>query len=182
MLRRLTLILTLVGLVGLLTAPAVAAARPAQPAETDLNAIPVTGTLADGGTFEGLLNITDLSMVDGVLTATGTLSGTATDAGGVVTQIVDQAFTTTADLVNVGGGKCDILQLNLGPIDLDVLGLVVNLSAIDLNVDAVPGAGNLLGNLLCAVAGLLDGPGGGLGNALNNLLGIINNLLGGLLG
>ena len=73
MLRRLTLILTLVGMVGLLTAPAVAAARPAQPADTDLNAIPVTGTLSDGGSFDGLLNITDLSMVDGVLTATGTL-------------------------------------------------------------------------------------------------------------
>lgn len=180
MVRRLTLILTLVGMVGLLTAPGVAAARLAQPAETDLNAVHVTGTLSDGGTFDGLLNITDLSMVDGVLTASGTLSGTATDAAGTITEITDQAFTTTADLTNVDGGKCDILQLNLGPIDLDLLGLVVNLSAIDLNVDAVPGAGNLLGNLLCAVAGLLDGP--GLGNALNNLLGTINDLLGGLIG
>lgn len=180
MLRRLTLILTLVGMVGLLTAPAVAGARPAQPAATDLNSLPVTGALEDGGTFEGLLDITSLELVDGVLTATGTLSGTATDAAGVVSEIVDQAFTTTIDLLNPGGGKCDILFLDIGPIFLDLLGLQVDLSQIVLDVDAVPGAGNLLGNLLCAVAGLLDG--GGLGNALNNLLGRINDLLGGLLG
>ena len=182
MLRRLTLILTLIGMVGLLTAPAVSAARPAQPAATDLNALPITGDLGDG-TFEGLVDITSFELVDGTLTATGTVTGDVLDAAGnVIGSIVDVPFTTTADLTNPGGGKCDILELNLGPIDLDLLGLVVNLSAIDLNVDAVPGAGNLLGNLLCAVAGLLDGPGGGLGNALNNLLGRINDLLSGLLG
>jgi hypothetical protein len=33
----------------------------------------------------------------------------------------------------------------------------VDLSQIVLDIDAVPGAGNLLGNLLCAVVGILDG-------------------------
>ena len=75
-----------------------------------------------------------------------------------------------------GGGTAPHAP-DLGPLDLDLLGLVVNLSPISLNVDAVPGAGNLLGNLLCAVAGLLDGP-SPLGNLLNNLLGILNRLLG----
>ena len=43
----------------------------------------------------------------------------------------------------------------------------------------MPGPGNLLGNLLCAIAGLLDGglPGGGLGALIDRLLGIINNIL-----
>jgi hypothetical protein len=50
-----------------------------------------------------------------------------------------------------------------------------------LSGTAIPGPGNLLGNLLCAVAGLLDqGPSGGLGGVLNELLSIINRLLGGL--
>ncbi len=73
-----------------------------------------------------------------------------------------------------------ILFLDLGPIFLDVLGLVVDLSAITLDIHAVPGAGNLLGNLLCAVAGLLDGGlfTGGLAGLLDRLLAIINNLLG----
>jgi hypothetical protein len=36
----------------------------------------------------------------------------------------------------------------------------VNLSEIVLDITAQAGAGNLLGNLLCSVAGLLDSPGG----------------------
>jgi hypothetical protein len=178
MLRRITLILTLVGVIGLLTAPAVAAAPPAQPAATDLTDIPVAGTVP-GGTFTGLLDITQLERVNGVLQATGTLTG-STNVGGVITPITQTFMDIPLSLVNPGGGVCDILQLDLGPLNLDLLGLVVDLSPISLNMDAVPGAGNLLGNLLCAVAGLLDGP--GLGNALNNLLSIINQLLGGLLG
>jgi hypothetical protein len=51
---------------------------------------------------------------------------------------------------------CQILELDIGAIHLDLLGLVVDLSPISLDVTAVPGAGNLLGNLLCALVGLLD--------------------------
>jgi hypothetical protein len=49
-----------------------------------------------------------------------------------------------------------------------------------LLIEAIPGAGNLLGNLLCAVAGLLDGGllGGPLGNLLNAVAAILNSLLG----
>ena len=72
----------------------------------------------------------------------------------------------------VADQACDILNLDLGPLYLDVLGLVVDLSDVQLDITAEPGPGNLLGNLLCAVAGLLDGPGGGLGNLLNRLLGL----------
>ncbi len=53
-------------------------------------------------------------------------------------------------------GPCDILFLVIGPIHLDVLGLVINLSRIILDIDAVPGPGNLLGNLLCAIVNLLN--------------------------
>jgi len=76
-------------------------------------------------------------------------------------------------------GACDIITLALGPLDLDVLGLRVALSPVDLLIEAIPGAGNLLGNLLCAVAGLLDG--GLLGNLLSNLLGAVTDLLNALL-
>ena len=56
---------------------------------------------------------------------------------------------------------------------LDLLGLNVDLNQVVLNITAVPGAGNLLGNLLCSVAGLLDGSGiNGLANLLNRLLGL----------
>jgi hypothetical protein len=80
-------------------------------------------------------------------------------------------------------GACSILSLNLGPLDLNRLGLRVALDHVVLLIEAIPGAGALLGNLLCAVAGLLDGGlGGALGGLLNNLLVAIGNLLNGLLG
>jgi hypothetical protein len=42
---------------------------------------------------------------------------------------------------------------------LDLLRLEVDLSRIVLEITAVQGPGNLLGNLLCALVGLLDPPG-----------------------
>jgi hypothetical protein len=61
----------------------------------------------------------------------------------------------------------------LGPLDLDLLGLQVHLNQIVLDIDAAAGPGNLLGNLLCAVAGLLDNPGAQLTRLLNDILGIL---------
>jgi len=59
------------------------------------------------------------------------------------------------------------------------LGLVVDLNQVELNITAEPGPGNLLGNLLCAVAGLLDGP-GPLNNLLNGIATLLNRILGAL--
>jgi hypothetical protein len=70
---------------------------------------------------------------------------------------------------------CDVLNLVLGPLHLDLLGLVVDLNKVILNIVAQSGAGNLLGNLLCAVAGLLDG---GLGGLLDNITRLLNRILG----
>ena len=54
-------------------------------------------------------------------------------------------------------GSCQILDLSLGTLHLNVLGLVVHLDPVHLNIAAQPGAGNLLGNLLCMVVHLLNG-------------------------
>lgn len=153
-----------------------AAAAPAPVQSSLLSNIPVNGVLSDGGTFAGLLNITDLSIVNGALTATGTLTGTATQPGGIVTQIT-QTFTNTplALLGNGPGASCSILDLDLGPLHLDLLGLVVDLNEVQLDITAVRGPGNLLGNLLCAVAGLLDG--GGPLTGIQNLLNQIGRLI-----
>lgn len=77
---------------------------------------------------------------------------------------------------------CPILHLELGPLDLNLLGLRVQLNQVVLDVTAIPGPGNLLGNLLCAIAGLLDGVdlGGVLGNLLQRLLDAVIRLLEGL--
>jgi len=78
------------------------------------------------------------------------------------------------------GNACSILSLNLGPINLNVLGLVVRTNEIQLRIDAVQGPGNLLGNLLCGLTGLLNPATGGTGVAntpLAQLAQILNALL-----
>ena len=55
------------------------------------------------------------------------------------------------------GASCPILNLSLGPINLDLLGLNIDTSPICLDITAVPGSGALLGNLLCGIANLLNG-------------------------
>ena len=135
----------------------------------------VTGTLQGGGTFAGTLTITQLTRsATGALLATGTLVGTATQ-GTTVTQIT-QSFTVP--LAINPAGSCRILHLDLGPIFLDLLGLQVSLNEVILDVTAVSGPGNLLGNLLCAVAHLLDGTPNL--TALDRLLAQINAILGAL--
>jgi hypothetical protein len=74
---------------------------------------------------------------------------------------------------------CSILILDIGAIHLDLLGLVVDLAPIHLNVHAQSGPGNLLGNLLCALANLLNQQ-SPLLTAITNLLNQINAILGGL--
>lgn len=99
-----------------------------------------------------------------MLTLAGTITGTGLPAGGT-------PFTTTVtDLA--ANQACTILDLTLGPLDLNLLGLRIQLNQVELDITAVPGAGNLLGNLLCAIAGLLDGggPRQGIGALLNRLL------------
>jgi len=72
---------------------------------------------------------------------------------------------------------CPILNLDLAPLDLQLLGLHVTLSQVLLVVEAIGGPGNLLGNLLCAIAGLLD-PGGFLSGVLGQIAGLLNQIIG----
>src|SRR6185369_9776838 len=65
-----------------------------------------------------------------------------------------------------------ILHLTLGPLDLNLLGLLVHLNQVVLDITAQSGPGNLLGNLLCAVAHLLDG-----GSPLAALVNFLNRIL-----
>ncbi len=75
------------------------------------------------------------------------------------------------------GNACSILGLDLGPVNLRVLGLVVRTNQIQLRIDAVQGPGNLLGNLLCGITGILN-PSGALANTpLGQLTQILNALL-----
>jgi hypothetical protein len=136
----------------LVTTLSVGLAAPAAEAQID----------AGSGIVINDINLDGVQLVDGVLTATGgTVTGT----------IAGLPFTTditnfALDLLPDVPGACSILNLELGPIDVDLLGLHVDTSQICLSLTAFAGQG-LLGDLLCGLAdgfllnldleGLLDG-------------------------
>jgi hypothetical protein len=160
-----------------------AAAAPAAPAQVDAGTVtaPVTGTFTDAnggtGTFTGTYTIDRFVESGDAVTSEGTLDGVLTDSTG--SQVGTVAAAPAALPLDPGAtaAGCQVLDLVLGPLDLDLLGLVVTLNQVHLNITAVPGAGNLLGNLLCAVAGLLDGgPLAGLAGLLNQILAILRGL------
>ena len=159
-----------------------------EPAKT-----PLTKTVALTGTkgFKGTYTIDRFASKGGKLVTYGTLKGTMRKNGKTKRvskkNVVMPAAATgagpatpakAAQLPNIPGA-CQVLNLVLGPINLNLLGLVVRTNQINVRIDAVPGAGNLLGNLLCAVTNLLN-PTGALGQltgAINNLAAALNAIL-----
>src|ERR1051326_2926222 len=142
--------------------------------------IPVVGTTSTGGTFAGTATITSFAVSGNNVVAVGTISGVIDGAQSVIATftapvgIPQTSATAPAAAQAAAASSCDILNLTLGPINLNLLGLVVSIpNPVILNITAVPGAGNLLGNLLCSVAGLLNG-----GGALQQVAGLLNQILG----
>jgi hypothetical protein len=153
--------------------------------------------------FIGSVRITEIRLLDETtrsVAVKGFLKGDVyTSSGSFVRHVPETAFPSTNAVLNASPRRaeeepdgepriipaafevqeaqaavCPILVLDIGAIHLDLLGLVVDLAPISLDITAVPGAGNLLGNLLCAVANLLNGTGGG---SLGGLLAQINQIL-----
>ena len=131
------------------------------------------GTSAAGAVnFVGTLSIQKFDVQNNQVVAIGNLTGQVT---GAVVGLV-QNLLVTIPLVDANADACEILHLELGPIDLNLLGLVVHVDRIVVDISAQPGPGNLLGNLLCAIAGLLDQPGAPL-NIIADLLDSLLDLL-----
>ena len=165
--------------------------------------IPMSGTVIKGGNafkgkqFTGTYTIDKFVSKGGKLYSVGTLKGKAGSK-----KINKQGVRLPAAVANnaaagssqahssqvpplplpplPAGNACSILSLNLGPINLNVLGLVIRTNEIQLRIDAVQGPGNLLGNLLCGITGLLNPATGGTGVA-NTPLGQLTQILNALL-
>jgi hypothetical protein len=154
------------------------------------------------GSFVGTFHVTKFGFDQATrqLTVTGILNGTETFADGTTAAVTDLVVTTNATLKKGSqvsstampfqfaststyqfAASCGILLLDLGPLHLDLLGLVVDLNEVVLDITGQTGAGNLLGNLLCALTGILDIPGAIAGiiqliDRINTLLGAIGGL------
>ena len=125
-----------------------------------------------GGVLNGIVTITKFANQAGQLVAEGNFNGTFTNSAGTVTNVSQPITAAVANAT----ASCPILSLTLGPINLNILGLVISVpNTITLNITAVPGAGNLLGNLLCDVANLLNGS--SLSGILDTLVADLNSIL-----
>jgi len=176
--RLLMIVATLVAALGLsFTGAGVASAAPSAPAAAPpvtALATPITGT-ADNGSFAGTFTPTKFSTKNGQLLANGVLTGTVSDSSGAPIGTVTRTVSMPA---TVAAATCQVLNLVLGPLHLDLLGLVVDLNQVHLLITAVQAPGNLLGNLLCAITHLLDGnpTASGLAALLNAILALLGQL------
>jgi hypothetical protein len=142
--------------------------------------IPISGR--DGEQqFEGVLNVQEFRAQDEQLVAVAELTGTVTKKNGkdkaISRQVILPVEASSQSAEVQAQAVCPILRLALGPIDLNLLGLRLHVDPILIVLDAVSGPGALLGNLLCAIAGLLDG-----GGLLSQIVDVLNDILDALSG
>ena len=153
--KRIATLAAIVAVLGAGVVVADATAAPGAPPSSTLS-VPITGTatnaLGQTVNFAGTFTLQRFTVVNGQLSAVGTLTGTLTNTVTGATQTVNQTVTLPVS----PSGTCQILHLTLGPLDLNLLGLMVHLNQVVLDVTAQSGPGNLLGNLLCGIANLLN--------------------------
>jgi len=131
-----------------------------------------------GTQIPGTLNIQRFVAQNGEAVAVGTATLLIPGRAPTVVPVAVNVIRGQQGGVTAQQAACDILHLVLGPLHIDLLGLIIDLNEVHLDIVAQPGPGNLLGNLLCAIVGLLDGTGplGQLVAALNRLVEALNNL------
>jgi hypothetical protein len=144
--------------------------------------VPVEGKAQGAGQVTGTFTIQRFVDNGGQLGAFGTLV-LNTKNGTAVTQVVmpvaasHRPAAATAASAAAIQQVCEIIDLTLGPLDLNLLGLLIHLDTVHLDVDADPTLG-LLGQLL---GGLLCGSDlNGIFSSLSTLVDFLNSVLGAL--
>ena len=136
--------------------PAAAQTSPTSLAKT----VKLTGTAKNGKKFNGTYTIKRFtrsgSKVLAVGTVKGRLKGRSVTKNNVRIPVKLARHRRGRAAPEPTPNACQILDLTLQPIDLNLLGLHVATSRIEPRLEGVPGAGQLVGNLLCAITGILD--------------------------
>jgi hypothetical protein len=136
--------------------------------------LPIIGTVDELVIDQAVINNIVLeNLVGGVigLTVTGTVSGVIEATGA---PIVDEQFTSTLTITPSGGGGCRALNVDLGPINIDALGLV---TADVPTVSADAFASGAAGSLICALGNVVNGVVGGATRAVQGILSTLNRLI-----
>jgi hypothetical protein len=155
-----------------------AAATTGTPVKT-IKQVAVSGTSQNGKQFTGRFNIQRFVSRGGKSYAVGTLVGHVGNRHVSRSNVAIPVGVQKSTLPGTLGGAaatCPVLHLILGPLNLNLLGLHVHLNQVVLDITAVSGPGNLLGNLVCGVANLLNGGTASAGQ-LTGLLNILQQLL-----
>jgi hypothetical protein len=136
--------------------------------------LPIIGTVDELVIDQAVLNNLVLeNLVGGIvgLTVTGTVSGVVEATGA---EIVDEQFTSTLTITPSGGGGCKAVDVDLGPINIDALGLV---TADVPTVSADAFASGAAGGLICALGNVVSGVVGGATRAVQGILATLNRLI-----
>lgn len=181
---------------GAIAVPAASASNgSAAPTKIDslpaLDTVNVTGVAKNGSQFTGKFAIQRFIVRRHHAYAIGTLTGTLgtrhVTRYGVMLPVSLTGSTGSSSSARTAQASCPVLHLVLGPVNLNLLGLQVTLGGgatgqqpIVLDITAIPGAGNLLGNLLCDLTNALNQPGalGQLNSDLQQLTATLNGLVG----
>ena len=167
--------------------------------------LPLTGTGGGGVTFNGTVAVQRFVQEDGQVFAIGAVSGSLSGPAGPIGTAI---YLPVAFPVHVGDGltarvergvmhpaswsapddarvilaqasTCGVLHLDLGAVNLNLLGVVVATTPVTINING--DTGGPLGNLVCATLATVNNV-VGLVKLLNSLLGVVTGLLGGLTG
>jgi hypothetical protein len=157
----------------------------------DITAQPGPGNLL-GNLLSNVANLLNQGSPLGTVLG-GLTSGQLTTLTNGLTGLLNGAFSTittpfsgsTSDVSATTSGTTSILHLSVGPVNLNLLGLNVHLDdcnggPVTVDISAQSGPGNLLGNLISGLAGILDRPGnrvGQVGHALQDIIGAIGQLI-----
>jgi hypothetical protein len=109
-------------------------------------AAPATADAASDGKITVRSKVTSFSVQDGRLIANGEVTARLAGSGQVVKDTARVRFRA----LQQQGRRCDVLTLRLAPLTLELLGVRVQTSTINLEIYGRRGA--LLGNLVCALS------------------------------
>jgi hypothetical protein len=183
-----------------------AAGAQQRPAASRQVSVPIAGMGSDGSRFTGTVTVQRFEERAGQVFAIGVVSGSLSGAAGPIGTAVN---VPAAFLVQVGpglsaragrdrvnpaslstpnrGGRlmlvqqatCGVLHLELGAINLNLLGVVVTTTPVTIDISG--DTAGPLGALVCEILNTLQSVVGLVG-LLNQLLGLLTGLLGGVVG
>jgi hypothetical protein len=140
------------------------------------------------GTFTGTFTINRFEVRDNAVVAVGVVRGSIASAGSVLVGEVAAPVTVGTASAPAAASKaavaqqaatCGVLHLDIGAMNLNVLGVMVATQPISIDLSGDSAAP--LGNLVCTIESTLNNV-VGLVDLLNQLLGALTGLVGGLTG